>query len=62
MNPENGLVPLLWRLLNGPLSLPPARTDRSQAVETIGMVYFGIRLRPPSMLDNIVGMFSGMSK
>lgn len=32
---------------------------RAQFVETIAMTYFNLRLRPPSMLDNLMGMFGG---
>ena len=31
----------------------------TQFVEKIGMVYFNVRLRPASMLDNIMGMLGG---
>lgn len=31
-----------------------------QIVESIAMTYFNLRLRPPSMLDNIMGMIGGM--
>ncbi|CBJ48992.1 conserved unknown protein [Ectocarpus siliculosus] len=32
------------------------------SVESIAMTYFNLRLRPPSMLDNIMGMLGGMPK
>eukprot|EP00903_Cladosiphon_okamuranus_P020155 g18504.t1 len=31
-------------------------------VESIALTYFNLRLRPPSMLDNIMGMLGGMPK
>ena len=33
-----------------------------QFVESIALTYFNLRLRPPSMLDNIMGMLGGMPK